>query len=148
MDERVFTIKIGEPIPAWDLRHRLPLTSAVGPECRDSGTIFRINSTSMDVSEQPHMMRQWLLTAVIFFGLLFLFFLFVVYRTPVEEWQFWTVFLASVLATGAMGCAWVIFKFGRDELLSLTRRPTRFNRVEKKIYPVRRRRFFFGQPAR
>jgi hypothetical protein len=60
MDERVFRYKPGRPIPAWDLRHRLPVDRYVGPECQDSGTIFRINSSFMDVTDQPFAKRQHL----------------------------------------------------------------------------------------
>lgn len=146
MDERVFTVKIGAPIPEWDSRHRLPITGAVAPECRDSGTIFSLTSACMDVSEQPHMMRQWLaggvLTAGLFAGLFLLFFIFVVSRESARGWDFGGAFLAFQLAASSFGFAWVCLKFGRDELFSLTRRPIRFNRVEKKIYAIRRRRFF------
>lgn len=76
MDERIFRAKIGYPIPAWDASHRLPISGCVGPEVSDSATIFRINSTYMEVSDQPHMMRHWLaggalmsfLTAILFLG--------------------------------------------------------------------------------
>jgi len=50
MDERAFLYKTGKPIPAWDLRHRLPTDKPVGPECKDTATIFRVNSTYMDVT--------------------------------------------------------------------------------------------------
>jgi len=77
MDERVFKIKIGRPIPDWDAKHRLPITGCVAPEYKDSATVHRINSVFMDVSEQPQMMRQWLaggtFTAA-FFSVVFLIF--------------------------------------------------------------------------
>ena len=60
MDERVFLYKVGKPIPEWDLRHRLPTDRPVGPECKDTATIFRVNSTYMDVTDQPYMYRQML----------------------------------------------------------------------------------------
>ncbi|MYN17114.1 hypothetical protein GTP81_10160 [Rugamonas sp. FT107W] len=146
MDERVFKVKVGVPIPEWDSRHRLPIAGFVGPECKDSGTIFRINSTYMDVSEQPHMMRQWLaggiLTAIAFSIIFFWFFVFVVFFSPQKLREGGHVFFAIQLAVSAIGFAYFSFKFGRDEIFSLTRRPIRFNRVEKKIYAVRRRKFF------
>ena len=58
MDERIYHAKIGQPIPAWDLAHRLPLLGKVGPECKDSATTFRINSTFMEASDQPNMNRH------------------------------------------------------------------------------------------
>jgi hypothetical protein len=59
MDERILPYKVGQPIPEWDLGHRLPISKPVSPECKDSSTIFRINSTYMDVTEQPFRDRQW-----------------------------------------------------------------------------------------
>jgi hypothetical protein len=51
------------------------------------------------------------------------------------------VFIAVFLAM-AVGFGTVAFKWGRDEFFALMRRPIRFNRIEQKIYAVRRRRFF------
>lgn len=39
MDERVFRVKVGLPVPNWGLWHHLGINSAVGPECKDSATI-------------------------------------------------------------------------------------------------------------
>ncbi len=58
MDERTFLYKKGEPIPEWDIRHRLPTDKLVGPQCKDTATIFAMNSTFMDVTDQPYMQRQ------------------------------------------------------------------------------------------
>ncbi len=65
MDERVFRYKIGHPIPEWDKKHRLPIDEPVGPECQDTSTTFRINSTYMDVTDQPFRDRQWQSGAVL-----------------------------------------------------------------------------------
>lgn len=59
MDERVFLAEVGDAVPPWDAKHRLPISGAAGPEIADSGTIFRVNSTYMDVSHQPHVIRLW-----------------------------------------------------------------------------------------
>lgn len=146
MDERVFRLKIGEPIPTWDRMHRLPISGCVGPECKDSGTVHRINSTYMDVTDQPHIMRHWLAGAIqtaILFSLALLAFsiALVVGHFPAVTGP-GRYFDASICFFPAMGFLYVAFKFGRDEMFSLTRRPIRFNRLEKKIFAVRRRRFF------
>lgn len=145
MDERIFKIKTGHAIPEWDVKHRLPITGCVGPECKDSATIHRINSVFMDVSEQPHMMRQWfaggIFTAA--FGSLafFVFFVFVLYASWKKQWDLSLGFLVFELVAAAIGFGYVCIKFGRDEVFSLTRRPIRFHRGARKIFAIRRRRF-------
>ena len=146
MDERIFKVKIGQPIPAWDANHRLSLAGAVGPELKDSATIHCVNSTYMDVSEQPHMMRHWVgggvQTAIGSSALLVVFLFFIFFSSSQPKWDFGLYLLIFVLVTGVFGFGYTACKFGRDEMFSLTRRPIRFNRIEKKIYAVRRRRFF------
>lgn len=149
MDERIFSYKAGQPIPEWDLRHRLPIRRPVGPECKDTGTIFRINSTYMDVTDQPYMSKQMLaggvlvacvaLVGVLRFAVLVL--------TDVSRAGFSLVdiFMLLVLFCAISGFAYVVFRFGRDEFFSLKRRPIRFNRKEQTIYTIRRRRFFAKQ---
>lgn len=145
MDERIFKIKLGHPIPDWDARHRLPITGCVGPECKDSATIHRINSVFMDVSEQPHMMRQWfaggIFTAALGSLAFLIFFIFVLHDSWAKDWDFSLGFLVSELAAAAIGFGYVCVKFGRDEVFSLTRRPIRFHRGARKIFAIRRRRF-------
>ncbi|NUT63800.1 DUF6708 domain-containing protein [Herbaspirillum sp. C9C3] len=142
MDERIFQFKAGRPIPEWDLKHRLSINNPVGPECKDTSTIFRINSTFMDVTDQPFRERQWLAGGVLVSCL-------------GVVGGMWSYYLTRVLypdAGGILGdlyCLVITFLFGyfafrhgRDEFFSLKRRPIRFNRKEKKIYAIRRRRFF------
>lgn len=146
MDERVFRIKIGQPIPEWDAKHRLPITGCVGPECKDSATVHRISSIYMDVSDQPHMMRQWLaggtFTAAIFSSVFLIFFLYVIYDSWSMDWTFMLGLGIFQLGAAAIGFGYVCVKFGRDEVFSLTRRPIRFHRGARKIFAIRRRRFF------
>lgn len=146
MDERIFGVKIGAPIPTWDAAHRLPISGYVGPECRDSATIYRINSTFMDVAEQPHMMRQWLaggvITSLLMSATSFVFLVYVLMKSKGVFFDGGLLFLTIELSFSALGFGYVGIRFGRDELFSLARRPIRFNRYEKKIYAVRHRRFF------
>jgi len=142
MDERAIPNQIGNPIPAWDLQHRLPIDAAVGPDCWDGGTIFRINSTYMDVTEQPYLQRQWTAAATL------------IACCGIAA-GFWTYYLTRILYPkngglfGDLFClalivffSYLAFKSGRDEFFGLKRRPIRFNRLEKKLYSIRRRRFF------
>jgi hypothetical protein len=146
MDERIFRVKIGHPIPDWDFKHRLGINRPVAPECKDSATTHRINSNFMDVSEQPHMSRQWVaagtLIAINFFAVCVGFCLFFYGMGDKLESEFWLKFSTFMVICGAFGFGYVACKYGRDELFSLTRRPIRFHRVKKKIYAIRRRRFF------
>ncbi|WP_413460413.1 DUF6708 domain-containing protein [Herbaspirillum huttiense] len=145
MDERAFPYRAGKPIPDWDLKHRLPIDKPVSSECKDGSTIFRINSTFMDVTDQPFRDRQrhagGVLLAGLFSGALILFLCRVLMSPPavigIGAVTFYLIVIASVIYFVHM-----VFKYGRDEFFSLTRRPIRFNRKEKKIHAIRRRRFF------
>lgn len=144
MDERVFSYKEGSPIPAWDLQHRLSIHKPASSECKDTGTIFRINATYMDVTDQPYRDRHWqaggvLVSCIATFSPLWL----VAYTLlhPLKEFSL-SLVIADLIFVGAAGIfGYLTFKYGRDEFFSLTRRPVRFNRKEKKLYAVRRRRF-------
>jgi len=142
MDERVFQFKEGKPIPNWDLQHRLPISEPVGPECQDASTVFRINSLFMDVTDQPYRERQWQSGGVLIacfgaiggmWGIYLTRFVFPSAGAIPSD-----LFLLSVISA----FAYLAFKFGRDEFFSLRRRPIRFNRRERKIHAIRRRRFF------
>ncbi|HAT33275.1 MAG TPA: hypothetical protein DCW29_21225 [Janthinobacterium sp.] len=145
MDERIYSYKAGQPIPTWDLRHRLPIDKPVGPECKDAATIFRINSTFMDVTDQPYMQRQWtaggVLAACFAVGMLISTaqFILSLHRTEMSAAMIgtWVIIFISIAGFGYFGV-----KLGRDEFFALTRRPIRFNRKEQKLYTIRRRRFF------
>jgi len=147
MDERIFRPKRGQPIPEWNWNHRLPIDVKVGPLCADDGTVFRMNSKYMDVCDQPFGSRQWAVGC--FFIALFgasvgLFFSI----APLLANRFGAENIGGSLALFALfvlptvGFGYVAFRAGRDEFFSLTRRTIRFHRQEKKIYLMRRRRFF------
>ena len=145
MDERVFRAKVGCPIPQWDNEHRLSIQGNVGPEIADSGTVFRVNSTYMDVSDQPHMMRQWYAggtLAACFMGLLFSWGTVVVLFThPPRYMDAGAIFAITVFVLSPLFLFGVAIRFGRDEFFWLTRRPIRFNRETQKIYAIRHRRY-------
>jgi len=145
MDERVFRYQAGLPIPEWDMWHRLPIDKLVGPECKDTATTFRINSTYMDVTDQPYRDRQWqaggVLTACLGVAAP-LWLVGYMLRHPPEKMVAGLIFPCLVLFLGIIAFGYVAFKFGRDEFFALKRRPIRFNREQQKIYTIRRRRFF------
>jgi hypothetical protein len=142
MDERAFIFKKGKPIPAWDLQHRLSIGSPVGPECKDTWATFKINSTYMDITDQPYMIRQWqsggVLITIMGIGIGFWIFYLSRILFPEEGGLFFD-FLAISTILGFGRCT---FKYGRDEFFSLKRRPIRLHRKLQKIYAIRRRRFF------
>jgi len=145
MDERIFPYKAGCPIPEWDLAHRLSTRAPVGPECKDTGTIFRTSSIFMDVSDQPYRHRQMLagstivaVAAVVGFAVVAHY----IFSHPKAEVSTGVVCVWLLLISAICGFSYVAYKFGRDEFFALKRRPIRFNRKEQKIYTIRRRRFF------
>lgn len=145
MDERIFRFKAGHPIPEWDWQHRLPIKTPVSSECKDSATIFRINSTFMDVSDQSYKDRQWLGGGVLVacFGIIASLYHgknVIQYSNDTLD-NYLVTSLLLVLA-GILAFGFVAFKYGRDEFFALKRRPIRFNIKKKIIYAIRRRRFF------
>lgn len=145
MDERVFSSAVGMPVPEWDLRHRLPIDRPVGPDLRDSGTIFKINSTFMDVTDQPYMSRQNLAAFIFALACLVLIEAAVatmMWTTTLPSPDVITHFLIGIVCAFMAWFARLAFRFGRDEFFALKRRPIRFNRRSRTIHAVRRRRFF------
>jgi hypothetical protein len=145
MDERFFGYKKGKPIPDWDIRHRLPVEAPVGPACKDSATIFEINSTYMEISDQPYMRRHWHALAVLGLAsgslMFFIFFIRILFdiSKPIPAALVPAILIAAFFII-AFGIAAI--KLGRDEFFSLKRRPIRLNRQTKKLYAIRRRKFF------
>jgi hypothetical protein len=145
MDERVFASAVGKPVPVWDLRHRLPIDRPVGPELQDAGTIFRINSTFMDVTDQPYMSRQTLGAIAFSIGVMALLSaggVAALWATSALLPDGFTLTVMAIIGAFMYFFGRVALKFGRDEFIALKRRPIRFNRSRQTIYAVRRRRFF------
>ena len=145
MDERIFLYRAGEPVPKWDWLHRLPINNPVGPECKDTATIFKISSTYMDVTDQPHRERQMasggILAAFSFSVACICIGAYIILSLD-NKVDGGFLFYFATLLVAILGFGYVAFKFGRDEFFALKRRPIRFNRKEQKIYTIRRRRFF------
>lgn len=142
MDERIFKAKTGKPVPEWDKAHRLFINKNVAPNCKDTATIFRINSTYMDVSEQPFMIRQWFVGGILTGCIGILSGLWTIYRTLTYLPEAADLFFYLIEIVNFFGFGYFVIKFGRDEFFSLKRRPIRFNRHTKTISTIRRRRFF------
>jgi hypothetical protein len=148
VDERLWSSQIGQPIPEWDRKHRLPTDRYVGPVCRDSATVFRINERIMEISDQPHLERHMLgLGLMVVLPLLGM----GIYTIPAvftKMAALTTVTRAGFLLLGVVCCClfgYFVVRFGRDEIFSLTRRPIRLDRHERKIYALRKRRVGFGK---
>lgn len=136
---RDFEIGRGQPIPPWDGEHRLPIAGDVGPECGDSGTVFRLNSTYMDISDASHNIGNWLprglLMALLVSALL------VTILWSGARWVAWPVGATGLWAVALAGATGVAWRLAGDNWHYLTRRPVRFNRSEKTLHAVRTRRF-------
>lgn len=146
MDESRIRIKVGQPVPEWDMLHRLPIDRPVGPDLWDGGTIFSINSNYMDVTEQPFMERQWaaLGTLIALSGTLAGWWIYHVTHIPngdVVPFGYRLMFNAMSLGAVIVFCR-LAYIAGNTVFFALKNRPVRFNRKVKKIFAVRRRRFF------
>lgn len=146
MDESRIRIKVGQPVPEWDMQHRLSVDRPVGPDLWDGGTIFSINSTYMDVTEQPFMERQWAALGTVFAlsGTIAAWWGYHLMHTPDGEAlsfgthvTFYVMCLVMLVVFGRLA-----YIAGQTVFFALKNRPIRFNRKVKKIFAVRRRRFF------
>jgi hypothetical protein len=110
-DERIFAYKVGKPIPEWDLRHRLPIDKSVGPDSKDTATIFRINSTYMDVADQPYRYRQLLvggvLTSCVGAAAFFVFAVLMVLNPKASDAEGGLFSLYSIVLSGFIGFAYI-----------------------------------------
>ena len=145
MDERVFRAKLGSPIPVWDVEHRLQIDGKVSPEIADSGTIFKVNSTYMDVSDQPHMSRQWYAGGALFACLMAILFsygtIIILFTHPPRRLDAAAISAIVLFVLSPLFFFAIALRLGRDEFFWLTRRPIRFNRETQKIYAIRHRRY-------
>lgn len=143
MHERLMKKCIGKPVPEWDMAHRLAVDQPVSPNTQDAGTVFRINSIFMDVIEPSLLEKQWFITAAagafLFTGAGYYFYSFT-HADPAPP--FWMT-ISNIFSFGVillfLGIA---FKFGAGLFFGLRRRPIRFHRGERKLYAIRKRRFF------
>jgi hypothetical protein len=142
MDERLMKNCIGKPVPEWDIAHRLPVDQAIGPDIQDASGIFKINSLYMDVIEPSLLERQWFATAIPI-GLAgicvgpYIYWLTEI-RYPYSASTLGDIFALCI----SLSFAAIVWKFGRDLFFALRRRPVRFHRGERKLYAIRKRRFF------
>lgn len=142
MDERIFRVKRGLPPPAWDLDHRLPTESPVGPDCKDSGVTYRIGANFMDVTDQTHMIRHLtgaaLVVSILSASACSAAGIMLISGSDVGE-EGIRYFAGPFLIALALPFCFVIQRTLVSELFGLRRRPIRFNRTDKNIYAVRRR---------
>jgi hypothetical protein len=140
MDERLMKRCIGLSVPEWDMAHRLPINRLVGPDMWDSGTIFRFNSAYMDVTDQSFMEKQWMMGAALIASIAIgcgLFFLALFMSNPHAP-----LFLYAIPAVFIGVFGFLLIRFGRGVMFSLTRMPIRFHRKARKLFAVRGRRYF------
>ncbi|NRO97050.1 hypothetical protein GWC77_14080 [Paraburkholderia sp. NMBU_R16] len=142
MDERLLKKCVGLPVPKWDLEHRLSTDLPVSPDIWDTGTVFKINATYMDVTEPSLLEKHWFITGV------FLAFIFI----GIGPYVYWLTNVRYPYAGGVAGdifaafislvFATIVWKLGRGLFFGLSYRPIRFHRETRKLYAIRARRFF------
>lgn len=141
MDERLMKKRIGQPVPEWDLAHRLPIDRFVGPDMWDTGTVFRTNSTYMAVTEPSFLEKQWFVTGVLVSFLCMGIGPYVYSFTHANGASGdFIMDILSLLAITIFGT--IVWKLGRGLFFGLRYRPIRFHREARKLYAIRARRFF------
>jgi len=143
MDERLMTKCTGLPIPKWDRAHRLYVAKPAGPEIKDLGSVFCVNSTFMDVVDPSFAERQWVILPVVIafvaMGIVpYNFFL--MYSDPAPVFWMLIFIFVSLLPIWLFGS--IVWKLGRGLFFGLRYQPIRFHRETRKLYAIRARRSF------
>lgn len=142
MDERLMGKCLGAPIPEWDLAHRLHINSPAGPEIKDFGTVFAVNSTFMDVIEPSFLNKHWLIMGVMiaFLAIGIGPYVYVVtHSNPVPA--FWGFVFDCIAAFPVMLFGSIVWKLGLGPFFGLRFLPVRFHRKAQKLYAIRARRY-------
>ena len=141
MDERLMSKTLGAPIPDWDLAHRLFIHEPAGPEIKDFGSIFSINSTFMDAIEPSFLEKQWVIIGVVIAFLFMWSGPYIYYFTHSDgssgDFIMNCLALLALLLFGS-----IVWKLGRGLFFGLRYLPIRFHRETRKLYAIRERRFF------
>ncbi|SDQ19194.1 hypothetical protein SAMN05443245_0305 [Paraburkholderia fungorum] len=143
MDERLMKKCIGQPVPEWDMAHRLPINRPVGPEVQDFGATFCINSTFMDVTEPSYLDKQWVLAgaALACAGMAIGPYGYVIsHAEPGPAFWMFAFDCLALLVVAAFGS--LVWKIARGLVFGLKYRPIRFHRSEARLYAIRTRRYF------
>lgn len=140
MDERLMKNCIGEPVPKWDMAHRLEIDGPAGPEVSDWGGVFETNALYLDSIEPSFLEKQWFILAsamaLVFTGIGPYVYCMTHANGETGDAVMDAMALGLVFLFG--GIAW---KLGRGFWLGLRRYPIRFHRLERKIYAIHKRRF-------
>lgn len=140
MDDRMFSAKIGKPIPTWDLDHRLSISDWAGPDMRDGATNFRVNSVFLDATDQSHMIRHWYAGAVLVAALAIIALVWVLvallFIAAARDWPQSVIGSLFIPFVSLVAFGWFAIYYGRKEFFVRTRYPIRFNRKTRKIYAL------------
>ena len=143
MDERLMNKCVGKFVPEWDMSHRLFTSEAAGPEMKDFGTIFGVNSTFMDAVAPSFLDRQWIIVGTMIAFATAWYGPYMYSYTHAKDSPSSILFVADFFALSFIvifgGIAW---RLGRGLFFGLRYQPIRFHRETRKLYAIRARRFF------
>ncbi len=140
MDERVMRKCVGAPVPDWDMAHRLRTNEPMGPEIKDFGTIFCLNSKFMDVTEPSLLDKHWTILGVVISFLC----------VGIGPYSYWLSHAYGSSGDIVMNCIglFAVYIFGRlawymgrGLFFGLRYQPIRFCREARTLYATRTRRF-------
>ncbi len=134
---------VGAPIPEWDQAHRLSISQPAGPEIKDLGTVFTINSTFMDVIDPGFLDKQWVIMAVLiaFLAMGIGPYVYVLtHSNPAPA--FWMFIFNGLTTLPVILFGSIVWNLGRGLFFGLLYRPIRFHRASRTLYSMRARRFF------
>ncbi len=141
MDERLLAKCMGAPIPEWDMAHRLFIDKPAGPEIKDFGAIFCINSRFVDATDPSFLNKQWTI-----FGVAIAF-----VAIGIGPYIYWLTHSDGASGDFVMNCiaafaialfGSIVWQVGRGLFFGLRYLPVRFHREARKLYAIRARRYF------
>lgn len=144
VDERFMKSCIGNPVPEVDMARRLPIDRPVGPDIYDTGTVFAINSTYMDVTEPSLMEKHWFITGIVIgiAGMSVGPYIYMLAHTGPRDPEGWVMASNCLALIALVGFGRLTWKVASGLISGLRHRPIRFHRTERKLYAIRKRRFF------
>ncbi|WBS02751.1 hypothetical protein OU994_00145 [Pseudoduganella sp. SL102] len=139
MLNRILSIEVGRPLSEWEKKHLLSTKHYVSPICMDTGTVFRLNESFMEVVDPSFFQRQnialaSLLSLIALVSVIMVWLSAVIY---IPEWERLDYFLINTPVVFFIGTFTLMtLYFGRHVFFSSSRYPIRLVRKVKKLYAI------------
>ncbi|MGH8788896.1 MAG: DUF6708 domain-containing protein [Cupriavidus necator] len=139
----------GKPLGRWEMEHRLSIDLPTSEHVMESGNVYRVNSTCLEITDESQSRLQnvgmlWIICSIA--TLLFLSFAFMYAYAPfyhsaevmARKGNWFSVVIGVIFCSVAAGFFGLMaFDPMRRNMFTLKRRPIRLNRKTRRIYAIR-----------